>query len=69
MKKNIEKYISEKFTNKKARRNYLPFQIGDAVKTYANISKLKKLIRFSPQVKIEQGIKKFVNWYLSFSKL
>ena len=46
--KELEDYISkiEKYTKKKAKINYLPFQIGDAFKTYANINKLKKLIKF-----------------------
>ena len=68
--KELEEYISkiEKYTKKKAKINYLPFQIGDALKTYANVNKLKKLIKFSPRVKIDEGIKKFVSWYINFSK-
>lgn len=65
----LEQYISkiEKYTKKKAKRNYLPFQIGDALKTSANTNKLKRLIKFSPKIKIDEGIKKFVKWYLDFS--
>ncbi len=66
----LEHYIStiEKYTNKKAKRNYIPFQMGDALKTSANTNKLKRLIKFSPKIKIDEGIKKFVEWYVSFSK-
>ena len=68
--KELKDYISiiEKYTKKKAKINYLPFQIGDALKTYANINKLKKLIKFKPKIKINEGIKKFVEWYEDFSK-
>ena len=68
--KELQDYISkiEKYTKKKAKINYLPFQIGDALKTYANIKKLKKLIKFKPKVNIDEGIKKFVEWYENFIK-
>ena len=69
--KELEQYITkiEKYTKKKALRNYLPFQIGDALKTSANTSKLKKLIKFSPKIKIDEGIKNFVKWYVEFYKI
>lgn len=69
--KELEQYISkiEKYTKKKALRNYLPFQIGDALKTSANTNKLKKLIKFSPQIKIDEGIRNFVKWYVNFYKI
>jgi UDP-glucuronate 4-epimerase len=68
--KELKEYISEieKYAKKTAKINYLPFQIGDALKTYANIKKLKNLIKFKPKVKIKKGIKKFVEWYVNFSK-
>ncbi len=69
--KELEIYISkiEKYTKKKALRNYLPFQIGDALKTSANTNKLKKLTKFSPKIKIDEGIKNFVKWYVDFYKI
>ena len=68
--KELKEYISEieKYAKKTAKINYLPFQIGDALKTYDNIKKLKNLIKFKPKVKIKKGIKKFVEWYVNFSK-
>lgn len=41
----------------------LPMQAGDVEKTYADISKAKKLIGYEPKVSFEQGIKNFVEWY------
>ena len=41
----------------------LPMQPGDVDRTYADISKAKKLIGYEPKISFEQGIKNFVNWY------
>lgn len=67
----LENYISkiEKYANKKAKRKYLPFQMGDALKTSAKITKLKRLINFSPKVKIDEGVKKFVSWFKTNYKI
>ena len=41
----------------------LPMQPGDVERTYADVSKAKQLIGYTPKVSFEQGIKKFVEWY------
>ena len=41
----------------------LPMQPGDVERTYADISKAKRLIGYEPKVSFEQGIKNFVEWY------
>ena len=41
----------------------LPMQPGDVDRTYADISKAKKLIGYEPKTTFEQGIKNFVEWY------
>ena len=43
--------------------NQLPMQPGDVERTYADISKAKKLIGYEPKTSFEDGIKKFVEWY------
>lgn len=43
---------------------YLPMQPGDVTRTYADISKSKKILGFNPLTKFDEGISKFVNWYL-----
>lgn len=67
----LMKYIKiiEKNLNIKSKKNFLPFQVGDALKTNASISKLKKLIKYSPKVKIEEGINKFIEWYKAHHKI
>lgn len=62
--KNIEKY-----TKKKSKKKYLPFQKGDAIKTSAKVDKLKKLIGYKPKVNIEEGIKEFIAWFKKFYKI
>ena len=37
--------------------------LGDIKKTYANTSKAQKLINWKPKVNLDEGIKRFVNWY------
>ncbi len=64
----LKDYITniEKFTKKKSKKKYLPFQKGDAIKTAAKINKLIKLTGYKPKVKIEEGIKNFVTWFKKF---
>lgn len=41
----------------------LPMQPGDVERTFADISKAKKLIGYEPKTTFKDGIKKFVDWY------
>ena len=41
----------------------LPMQPGDVDRTYADVSKAKRLIGYDPKTSFEQGIKNFVEWY------
>ena len=61
--------LLEKNLKKRAKINYLPFQQGDALDTFANISKAKKIYGFNPKTNINEGIKKFVSWFSSYHKL
>ncbi len=55
--------IIEKFLDKKAKIKYKTLQIGDVKKTFASIKLLQKKIGFIPNIDIEQGIEKFIEWY------
>ena len=55
--------IIEKNLGKYANRKYTSIQSGDVINTFADISKAKELLGFSPEVGIEEGIQRFVNWY------
>ncbi len=56
----------EKAFNKMAKKEYLPMQPGDVESTYADIEELKMDFNFSPKTDIQDGIKKFVNWYSEY---
>ena len=55
----------ESALGKKAIKNFLPMQPGDVPLTFADIEPLKDLVGFSPTTEIEEGVKHFVDWYLS----
>ena len=52
---------------RKAKKKYLPLQAGDVAKTYADISKSRKILKYNPSTKFEEGIKKFIQWKLATS--
>lgn len=54
-----------KALGKKPKINHKPLQPGDVKITYADISKAKREIGYNPKTKIKDGIKKYVDWYLS----
>ena len=43
-------------------------QKGDVKKTCADISKAKRMLKWQPKVPIEEGIKKFIEWYNNYKK-
>jgi UDP-glucuronate 4-epimerase len=51
----------------KAEKNMLPMQPGDVKQTVADISKLRKL-GWAPTTKIEEGLKRFADWYKEYYK-
>ena len=55
--------LIEKNIGKSAKVRYLPEQLGDPSITFADISKSKRMLNYNPEVKIEEGIKKFIEWY------
>lgn len=55
----------ETVLGRKAKLDLLPMQPGDVPRTWANTVKLQRKIRFRPYVSLEEGIERFVQWYLS----
>jgi UDP-glucuronate 4-epimerase len=55
--------IIEKELGKSARKKYLPMQPGDVKQTYADITKAKRLLNYEPKTSIDEGVKKFIEWY------
>jgi UDP-glucuronate 4-epimerase len=54
----------EEALGKKAEINALPEQPGDVPLTYADISKARRLLGYEPATKLDEGIPKFVEWFL-----
>ena len=54
----------EKKLGKKAKINRLVQQPGDVDQTFADISKAKKTLQYSPKVSIDEGLDKFIDWYI-----
>ena len=56
----------EKKLNKKAKITNLPLQLGDIKKTHSDISSLNNYSNYMPKTDIEEGIDKFIDWYLEY---
>jgi UDP-glucuronate 4-epimerase len=54
----------ESALGKKAKINRFPEQPGDMPLTCADISKAKELLGYSPKTKFEEGLPRFVDWFL-----
>lgn len=60
--------ILEALLGRKANKEYLPMQQGDVVETYADIQRSSRELGFKPKTSLEEGLAKFVDWYLSYNK-
>jgi UDP-glucuronate 4-epimerase len=61
--------ILEKCLGKKAEKNLLPMQPGDVLGTYADVDDLMRDVGFRPSTPLEEGVKRFVDWYRSYYKV
>jgi UDP-glucuronate 4-epimerase len=66
----LEHYIRtlEACLNRTAEKNLLPLQAGDVPDTYADVSDLVRDVNYKPDTSVEDGIGKFVEWYLDYYK-
>jgi len=55
--------LLENALGKRAEIDRQPLQPGDVPRTFADISKARRLLGYNPQTRIEEGIKKFVEWF------
>ncbi|QDF29538.1 NAD-dependent epimerase [Halarcobacter anaerophilus] len=51
---------------KKIEKNMMPLQAGDVPATYADVTDLVEDLGYKPATPIQEGINKFVDWYLEF---
>ena len=59
--KSIEKKLDKKFII-----NLKDLQPGDVPVTYANVDKLKTAFNFKPSISIDEGVGKFIDWYIEY---
>jgi UDP-glucuronate 4-epimerase len=59
-------YLLEKNLNKNASINFAPMQPGDIKTSHADNGKIAEVTGFRPKVSIEDGVKKFVDWYKEY---
>lgn len=67
----LEYFISviEKNIVKTAKKSLLPMQKGDVPKTWADIRRAKEKLDWEPKVGIEEGVRRFVEWYREYHKI
>jgi UDP-glucuronate 4-epimerase len=63
----LDKIIStlENQLHKSTIKKQCPIQPGDVNKTYADISKARAIISYSPSMEFEDGIREFIKWKLA----
>lgn len=60
--------LLEENLGRQADKNFLPMQPGDVQATYANVDDLIQDFDYKPDTPLEDGVKRFVDWYLSYYK-
>lgn len=60
--------LLEKYLQRKAQREYVDYLPGDVYATYADLTHSEKILGYRPQIKIEEGISRFCEWYLKEEK-
>nr|WIF89291.1 GDP-mannose 4,6-dehydratase [Acholeplasma laidlawii] len=68
--KALENALS-KHLNRKVELNktYEPIKSGDVKATYASTKLLEELVGFKPNTSINEGLDKFIEWYISYFKI
>jgi UDP-glucuronate 4-epimerase len=58
--------VLEDCLGKKAELNLLPLQPGDVPDTYASVDNLVKDVGYKPATPVEEGVRRFVDWYRAY---
>jgi UDP-glucuronate 4-epimerase len=61
--------VLEDCLGKKAERRMLPMQPGDVPGTWADVSRLERAVGYRPNTPIEEGVRRFVDWYLEYHRV
>jgi UDP-glucuronate 4-epimerase len=60
--------VLEQCLGRKAEKNLLPLQEGDVPDTWADAEDLVRDVGYRPATPVEEGVKRFVAWYLEYYK-
>lgn len=58
--------LIEQAMGETAKKEYLPLQPGDVLRTSANVDKAQKLLGWQPKVSVEQGVNAFCQWFKEY---
>lgn len=61
--------VLEKCLGRKARTNLLPMQPGDVPATWGDVTELEVDFGYRPTTSVEEGVQRFVEWYLEFHEV
>ena len=59
--------VLEQCLGRKARMEMLPLQAGDVPDTEADVSGLIEAVGYRPKVSVEEGVRQFIDWYLTYT--
>jgi UDP-glucuronate 4-epimerase len=59
----------EELLGKKAAIELLPPQPGDMLETCADLTRIQSAIQFTPKVPLEEGLRRFVEWFREYYKV
>jgi UDP-glucuronate 4-epimerase len=58
--------VLEQCLGRKAHKNLVPMQPGDVPDTWADVAALARDVGYRPSTELEEGVKRFVEWYLGY---
>lgn len=61
--------VLEDVLGRKATMSLLPMQAGDVVATYADTAALQRDVGFAPATTIEDGLRRFADWYCGYYRV
>ncbi|MGB0748700.1 MAG: NAD-dependent epimerase [Magnetospiraceae bacterium] len=67
----LTRYIEliEENLGREAIKNMMPMQPGDVANTCADVSDLKAVCDYEPSTPVEEGVKRFIDWYRDYYKV
>ena len=58
--------LIEKYTSTKLNIKMVEAQPGDVEETFASLFRIKEIANYEPQISLEEGLKRFIEWYKGY---